>query len=344
MAETVTATPSTPSSASIDTGSGLVAAPGAHPVAEARRPSTGSTPSSEPGPHRRGRSDRFCLRPPRKSSTTSTPRPASPASAWTPPRRHGRRHRPGLRRRLVDLASPGQRPPATARTPAADRVDPRRRHRPRSLYVLAASPADCPPARCRSQRPRQADPVRSRIPDDHQPLRPTPELPAPTRWPGSRLEAATDAALPAHPRFPGPGWRRQSSATDVVTDMDRQTQELLAQTPHGPRPGRLLRRGGRRQWAAAHHYGSSTRSTAMVNYVYDIPAYAVSVAAVTGDVARLARLSSRRGRGQPSLRERFWGDQDGRPGGNAAGIRQCGCGSPPGRSRSQPDQRHRLRL
>jgi myo-inositol-1(or 4)-monophosphatase len=81
--------------------------------------------------------------------------------------------------------------------------------------------------------------------------------------------------------------KTKSSATDVVTVMDQRAQDLLRQRLHAARPqdGFLGEEEG----------GAAARSEitwvvdpidGTVNYLYGIPAYAVSVAAVVGDPGR----------------------------------------------------------
>lgn len=141
------------------------------------------------------------------------------------------------------------------------------------------------------------------------PYAPTPELPAPDALARIALEAATDAALLILDRSRSGVAATKSSATDVVTDMDRQAQELLAQTLHAARPEDAF--FGEEGGSAA---GSRPITWVVdpidgtVNYVYDIPAYAVSVAAVTGDVHTPGAWRPVAGAVvNPVSGERFWG-------------------------------------
>jgi myo-inositol-1(or 4)-monophosphatase len=76
----------------------------------------------------------------------------------------------------------------------------------------------------------------------------------------------------------------KSSPTDVVTAMDRAVESMLRERLHAARPD-----DGRLGEEAGHQPGTSGRTWVLdpidgtVNYLYRIPAYAVSVALVEGD-------------------------------------------------------------
>ncbi len=98
------------------------------------------------------------------------------------------------------------------------------------------------------------------------------------------LHVATQVALLIGARREVAVAATKSSPTDVVTETDRQAEELAASLVRAARPddGFFGEEGG--------HTGGASGITwvvdpidGTVNYVYDIPAYAVSVAAVSGD-------------------------------------------------------------
>src|SRR5918995_3044885 len=76
----------------------------------------------------------------------------------------------------------------------------------------------------------------------------------------------------------------KSSATDIVTEMDRRSERLIVERLLAARPhdGVLGEEG-------ADHVGTSGVTWVVdpidgtVNYLYEVPAYAVSVAVVVGD-------------------------------------------------------------
>jgi myo-inositol-1(or 4)-monophosphatase len=98
------------------------------------------------------------------------------------------------------------------------------------------------------------------------------------------LRVASEAGLLIADRSAAAVSATKSSATDVVTEMDRRSQELLAGLLHQARPqdGFYGEEDGDRAanseitWVVDPIDGT-------VNYVYDIPAFSVSVAAVQGD-------------------------------------------------------------
>ncbi|CCH73969.1 putative Inositol-phosphate phosphatase [Nostocoides australiense Ben110] len=98
------------------------------------------------------------------------------------------------------------------------------------------------------------------------------------------LHVATEAALLIVDRSAATVAATKSSPTDVVTEMDRRSQELIQTLLRAERPqdGFFGEEDGRAAgtseitWVVDPIDGT-------VNYVYDIPAYAVSVAAVVGD-------------------------------------------------------------
>lgn len=98
------------------------------------------------------------------------------------------------------------------------------------------------------------------------------------------LHVATEAALLIVDRSAATVAATKSSPTDVVTEMDRRSQELVQTLLRAERPqdGFFGEEDGRAAgtseitWVVDPIDGT-------VNYVYDIPAYAVSVAAVVGD-------------------------------------------------------------
>ena len=99
------------------------------------------------------------------------------------------------------------------------------------------------------------------------------------------LHAATEAALLIRDRSAATVSATKSSRTDVVTEMDRRSQELIAD---------LVRRARPQDGFYGEEQGEGEGTSGItwvvdpidgtVNYVYDIPAFAVSIAAVEGDV------------------------------------------------------------
>ena len=80
--------------------------------------------------------------------------------------------------------------------------------------------------------------------------------------------------------------RTKSSATDVVTEMDQRCQDLLRERLAATRPSDGFygeEEGGRRGSSGITWVVDPIDGT--VNYLYEIPAYAVSLAAVVGDPA-----------------------------------------------------------
>lgn len=135
------------------------------------------------------------------------------------------------------------------------------------------------------------------------------DLPSPDALARIALDAATDAALLILDRSRSAVAATKSSATDVVTEMDRRAQDLLATTLRAARPDDAFfgEEGGRARgnspitWVVDPIDGT-------VNYVYDIPAYAVSVAAVTGDPHTPGSWRPVAGAVvNPVSGERFWG-------------------------------------
>lgn len=98
------------------------------------------------------------------------------------------------------------------------------------------------------------------------------------------LQAATEAALLVADRSAAGVSATKSSATDVVTEMDRRSEELLATVLGAARPDDAFfgEEGGATDGASGITWVVDPID-GTVNYVYDIPAFAVSVAAVTGD-------------------------------------------------------------
>lgn len=98
------------------------------------------------------------------------------------------------------------------------------------------------------------------------------------------LHAATEAALLIRDRSAASVSATKSSRTDVVTEMDRRSQELIAD---------LVRRARPQDGFYGEEQGEGEGTSGItwvvdpidgtVNYVYDIPAFAVSIAAVEGD-------------------------------------------------------------
>jgi myo-inositol-1(or 4)-monophosphatase len=106
------------------------------------------------------------------------------------------------------------------------------------------------------------------------------------------VEVAQEAArLIVEDRPDGLGVARtKSSATDVVTVMDQRAQDLLRQRLRAARPGDGFlgeEEGGDRGTSGVTWVVDPIDGT--VNYLYGIPAYAVSVAAVVGDPATPGR-------------------------------------------------------
>ena len=93
------------------------------------------------------------------------------------------------------------------------------------------------------------------------------------------------------------GVSSKSTVTDPVTVMDQRSQELIV---------RLLGEGRPDDGVLGEEEGGTTGSSGLtwvvdpidgtVNYLYGIPSYAVSVAAVTGDPSRPETGSRSRGR------------------------------------------------
>lgn len=106
------------------------------------------------------------------------------------------------------------------------------------------------------------------------------------------LEVATEAARLVEDRPDDLGAVTKSSATDVVTAMDRASQDLVRRRLLAARPddgflgeedgARPERPGGGVTWVVDPIDGTT-------NYLYGIPLYAVSVAAVVGDPTRPGR-------------------------------------------------------
>jgi myo-inositol-1(or 4)-monophosphatase len=76
----------------------------------------------------------------------------------------------------------------------------------------------------------------------------------------------------------------KSSATDIVTEMDRRAEALIARrlAAHRPGDGFLGEEGGARQGSSGITWVVDPID-GTVNYLYEIPAYAVSIAARDGD-------------------------------------------------------------
>lgn len=132
---------------------------------------------------------------------------------------------------------------------------------------------------------------------------------------GIALDVASEAALLIADRSAGDGAvaATKSSATDIVTEMDRRSQHLIATRLRAARAndGFLGEEGGDAPgtsgitWIVDPIDGT-------VNYVYDIPAYAVSVAAVTGDPRRAGGWQPVAGAVvNPVSGERFWARRGG---------------------------------
>ncbi|MFZ1579440.1 MAG: inositol monophosphatase family protein, partial [Nostocoides sp.] len=98
------------------------------------------------------------------------------------------------------------------------------------------------------------------------------------------VQVATEAALLIADRAAAGVLDTKSTATDVVTQMDRRSQELIADLLREARPDDAFfgEEGGDRQGSSGITWVVDPID-GTVNYVYDIPAFAVSVAAVVGD-------------------------------------------------------------
>lgn len=224
---------------------------------------------------------------------------------------------------------------------------------------------DCPPDCCRSlspfrptrcateeaPMPTDAPPTDQPVPDGD-PASPgtadtsagpppaTPErraAPAPAELDALQaiaLHVATEVALLIGSRHQSAVTATKSSATDVVTEMDRRAQELALS---------LLRRARPDDGFLGEEDGNAAGTSGItwvvdpidgtVNYVYDIPAFCVSVAAVTGDPQTPGAWNPVAGAVvNPVTGERFWA----RRGGGA--HRQRGRLAPhPIRASAQPD-------
>jgi myo-inositol-1(or 4)-monophosphatase len=114
---------------------------------------------------------------------------------------------------------------------------------------------------------------------------PTPDEALLTELERLALGVASEAALVVTERgAAGAVSATKSTPTDVVTEMDRRAQALIADRIRALRPADAF--VGEEDGAAAGTSGLTwvvDPIDGTVNYVYDIPAYAVSVAAVVGD-------------------------------------------------------------
>lgn len=114
---------------------------------------------------------------------------------------------------------------------------------------------------------------------------------------------ASDAAVAA----------TKTSATDVVTAMDQRSQSLIAQLLRAARPGDgFLGEEGADVAGTTGITWVVDPIDGTVNYVYDIPAYAVSVAAVIGDPRQPGGWEPVAGAVvNPVSGERFWARRGG---------------------------------
>jgi myo-inositol-1(or 4)-monophosphatase len=114
---------------------------------------------------------------------------------------------------------------------------------------------------------------------------PTPDEALLTELERLALGVASEAALVVTERgAAGAVSATKSTPTDVVTEMDRRAQALIADRIRALRPADAF--FGEEDGSAAGTSGLTwvvDPIDGTVNYVYDIPAYAVSVAAVVGD-------------------------------------------------------------